>query len=272
MADTEPIQKQVITRIRATALLIVFGYLFFLFVDPFLYPGHTARFIAYRLIAIIYVILLFLLRNRISKEMVFPIVYLSALVIPLPTTLETFYTDGFASPYYVGLILIDVGGRLIYPVKAKRGLIISAIIFIPYMVLGFFNGNYIPAQAIQSIFHIAISVLVSAVGGELIHKLYVKQEQAEQELKRLNEALVDLSLRDPLTNAFNRRYMQQVLDQEIGLFQRKEVPFSIMICDLDRFKSVNDSDGHQVGDSVLTRVCEKIHQEIRREDMLFRQG
>ena len=268
----EPVHQHVAQRISITAILCISGYLLFSLVDPFLYPSHTLDFLGFRSIAIIYVLSLLLLRKHLLEKHILPIVYISALIVPLPTTLETFYTDGFGSPYYVGLLLIDIGGRLVYPVQAKRGVKISAVIFAPYLILSFVHGDIILAQAVQSIFHITVCILISTVGGELIYRLYINQDKSEKELKRLNNALADQSLRDPLTNAFNRRHLQQMLSNQIALFRRYETPFSLIISDLDNFKLVNDINGHQIGDSVLSEVCNSIHEKIREEDVLFRFG
>lgn len=77
---------------------------------------------------------------------------------------------------------------------------------------------------------------------------------------------------DNLTKAYNRRKFYQVIDQEISRFERYNIPFSIVIFDLDDFKKINDQYGHLAGDSVLKSVSNIINKNIRSNDWLFRWG
>lgn len=90
--------------------------------------------------------------------------------------------------------------------------------------------------------------------------------------KKMEEQLYRLSITDPLTNAYNRRYFMQVLEQEIERTGRTGLPFSIIMVDLDHFKSINDRFGHAVGDRVLKSLVDMIKQRIRKTDCLARWG
>jgi len=87
------------------------------------------------------------------------------------------------------------------------------------------------------------------------------------------EEIRALSLKDPLTGVFNRRHLDNRLPQEIKRAYRFRRPLSILMMDIDHFKSVNDNYGHHVGDLVLKAVTEALTQNIRVEvDWIARYG
>lgn len=86
------------------------------------------------------------------------------------------------------------------------------------------------------------------------------------------QSAVTSAYRDPLTNINNRAAMDKLLPREVGLAKRHDQRLALMIMDLDGFKSVNDSCGHDVGDQVLQSVARVIQSRLRDTDMLFRYG
>lgn len=86
----------------------------------------------------------------------------------------------------------------------------------------------------------------------------------EINLKKSLAEISELSIRDALTGAFNRGYMDHQLVQEVKRAQRYVHPLSILMCDLDHFKRVNDTYGHQAGDEVLKEFVKQINHSIRR--------
>jgi len=87
-----------------------------------------------------------------------------------------------------------------------------------------------------------------------------------------NEMLKYIGLTDSLTGVYNRRYMDRRLLEEIARARRQEYRLSCMYIDIDHFKRVNDSVGHQGGDEVLREVCARIKTELRMSDALGRFG
>jgi len=85
----------------------------------------------------------------------------------------------------------------------------------------------------------------------------------EDALRKSLYEIRELSIHDPLTGAFNRGYMDQQLNHEVQRAYRYRHPLSVMICDLDHFKQVNDNHGHHAGDSVLRRSIGNITSSIR---------
>jgi len=77
---------------------------------------------------------------------------------------------------------------------------------------------------------------------------------------------------DPLTNVYNRRKFSELLDQEIERVERYNRALSVVLLDIDYFKKINDTYGHDVGDYVLKRMTKLIKENIRRVDTLARYG
>lgn len=78
--------------------------------------------------------------------------------------------------------------------------------------------------------------------------------------------------RDPLTRAFNRRFLPSVLGREISMAQASGTPLSVMMLDVDHFKEINDRYGHASGDIVLGQIAELLMTSVRNSDFVFRYG
>ena len=92
---------------------------------------------------------------------------------------------------------------------------------------------------------------------------------------RLEQALAQLQSlvsRDDLTGLYNRRHITDLLEQEMSRADRGGLPFCIFMMDLDRFKHVNDTYGHAVGDEVLKTFADSVSQILRPTDFLVRYG
>ena len=92
------------------------------------------------------------------------------------------------------------------------------------------------------------------------------------ERKHLEEKLRRLSITDPLTGAFNRRYLLQVMEREISRVQRYARPLSLIMFDIDHFKRINDTFGHEQGDVVLKGVVALVRERLRHSDIFVRWG
>ncbi len=99
-----------------------------------------------------------------------------------------------------------------------------------------------------------------------------KLHLALDELKSVNRILEEMSIRDPLTDLYNRRYFALKLAEYSELSQRLSHPLSCIISDLDHFKRINDNHGHQAGDSILRDVAAILSKGVRRSDIVARYG
>jgi diguanylate cyclase (GGDEF)-like protein/PAS domain S-box-containing protein len=92
------------------------------------------------------------------------------------------------------------------------------------------------------------------------------------ENKNLEKKLYHLSIMDPLTSSYNRRYFEQRLEEEIERTKRNKMPFSLIMFDIDDFKTINDTYGHSIGDKVLINIVELVKNRIRKTDFIARWG
>lgn len=103
-------------------------------------------------------------------------------------------------------------------------------------------------------------------------KVHLKIKKLQDELKRSNELLLELSNTDHLTGLFNRRYLMEALDKEVQRNTRKGGNLSLIMLDIDLFKQVNDNFGHLQGDIVLQKVAVQLQKELRSYDCAARYG
>ncbi|HMK35053.1 MAG TPA: diguanylate cyclase [Desulfomonilaceae bacterium] len=106
--------------------------------------------------------------------------------------------------------------------------------------------------------------------GNLIGSVHVARDITKR--KRLEEQLQYHATRDSLTDLLNRRSFLELLRTECSNAQRYAVPLSLGICDLDDFKQINDSHGHQAGDHVLQLFGKILKEQLRGGDMAGRYG
>jgi diguanylate cyclase (GGDEF)-like protein/PAS domain S-box-containing protein len=96
--------------------------------------------------------------------------------------------------------------------------------------------------------------------------------RAEHEVQALQEKLREQAIRDPLTGLFNRRYLDEVIISEMARAERSGYPVSLVMCDIDHFKAINDTYGHLAGDEVLRAFSRLIKQYSRGGDIICRYG
>jgi len=105
-----------------------------------------------------------------------------------------------------------------------------------------------------------------------IKRLQEELEERERQLLEANEKLRHMSRTDGLTGLDNRRYLEQQLDMMYAHSERLGEPLSAVICDLDKFKYVNDTHGHHAGDAVLKQFAAILKVEAREIDRVGRYG
>lgn len=114
---------------------------------------------------------------------------------------------------------------------------------------------------------------ISAVqdsSGKTTH--YVGVFEDITEIKRTQHQLEEAANHDPLTGLPNRRLLNELLEHAIRRASREQSRVAVLFIDLDRFKIVNDSLGHVVGDTLLAMVAERIQQAVRNSDLIARLG
>ena len=126
---------------------------------------------------------------------------------------------------------------------------------------------------------VAKVLLARLRAGQRVVRLQREAERDSQSLRRFatelavaNRRLRQAALTDPLTGLPNRRYAMERLEQEWSASSRNQRTFSVMVIDIDRFKSVNDVYGHDTGDQVLRQVAMALRKAARSEDVVCRLG
>src|SRR5579864_8092890 len=146
------------------------------------------------------------------------------------------------------------------------GLLVPSVIWHVYFLK--FNGHYLP----QLLFGlIALVVLFNIY--VIKQRLELRHTREELVLQMVyNEAAERLSLVDPLTDTFNRRYMDQVIAKDLSRAERQGINLVFLMIDINDFKSVNTKFGHITGDRVLVEVAQVLKRTFRASDIIIRFG
>jgi diguanylate cyclase (GGDEF)-like protein len=129
-------------------------------------------------------------------------------------------------------------------------------------------------------------VLAGQVLGEIVvtrARLFASKEVALMEdlmcslvYPLRNASMYQLAMlsafQDPLTGINNRASLEKSLPREINLAQRHDMPLTLLVIDVDHFKNINDTHGHQVGDAVLREITGVFAETVRTTDLVFRYG
>ncbi len=125
-------------------------------------------------------------------------------------------------------------------------------------------------EALSSYFAIAIK---NAKISESLQKEVLKRKNIQTSLEKLNSKYLSLSRIDSLTNIPNRRRLQEFLEDVIHIHTRKQIPFAVLIIDIDHFKEYNDNYGHIKGDRTIKKVSKLLKNSIQRDsDFISRYG
>jgi len=129
------------------------------------------------------------------------------------------------------------------------------------------NGTFVNDQRIEQRTRLDDGDYVRLGSGTVLK--FSKVDEFEERSLR---TLFELTLRDPLTRLYNRRYFDDRLRGEFAFAQRHGSGLGLLMIDIDHFKQINDTCGHQVGDLVLKLVASSIQKLMRPEDVLARYG
>ena len=102
--------------------------------------------------------------------------------------------------------------------------------------------------------------------------VYLREAGPVLEAKRLMEHLRENSLRDPMTGLYNRRFLEDYVGALVNSSQRRKASFSVLMLDLDFFKQVNDTHGHEAGDKVIKTMADILARGVRSSDFAVRYG
>lgn len=113
--------------------------------------------------------------------------------------------------------------------------------------------------------------LLSEANDALLHH-QIEQDRRTNRLQHRNRELSKQAITDGLTNAFNRQYFDEQLDDQFQMAQESGTSLSVVFVDADHFKSVNDQHGHQVGDAVLVELSRRLFKAAGESGIVCRYG
>ena len=169
-----------------------------------------------------------------------------------------------------GFFLLNLSGVIIFTGWTKQqrfvGVVLEVILLIgAYWIVGG-QGPAFTLGTTQSYTLLAMNSVINVVG--ITNSVAYFRTIVDQN----NTRLIDLSITDPLTQAYNRGYFDVKITEEMTRIERHPSPLSIITFDLDLFKQVNDRFGHPVGDDVLKQLVNLTKLMVRNTDLLFRLG
>ena len=130
----------------------------------------------------------------------------------------------------------------------------------------FLPGTDAPRALAETVAGIVVIAWITIGATALVgRRLDIKRHRAEAELR-------NMARHDALTGLLNRRSMNISMPQRHAEARAEGHPITLMMCDLDHFKHLNDEYGHAVGDEVLRRTAQRVHAAVRESDLVFRYG
>jgi len=119
-----------------------------------------------------------------------------------------------------------------------------------------------------------VVILVGGLGQQLMafEDMTYELRRTNTRLETAQAELRELVITDPLTGTRNRRFFDAIINRELQQHNRSQTPLSIVFMDIDRFKAINDTLGHETGDQVLRDVAAFLLRNIREADYVFRWG
>lgn len=176
--------------------------------------------------------------------------------------LTDFPLDGLAasvSAGYAFLPFVMVAGLSVFPLTALEGALFASPVLLVEAVTALVNWDKIEPSAFFGTFWLLMLIAVVATLSGMSQLGFMI-------------ALVRQAIRDPLTGCFSRLSGEELLEIQFIISVRSSSPLSLAFIDLDDFKGVNDTYGHEAGDRVLTTAAERIRANLRTGDMLSRWG
>lgn len=155
-------------------------------------------------------------------------------------------------------------------------------------ICGAFAGSTVVPE--QKYIHICVPLLMGGKVGGVLQilftsgeapgiqeklfsiKKYLEEAAPVIESKRLTQILKESTLKDPLTGLYNRRFLEQFSEQLTSTTDRRESSLSLLMCDVDSFKKMNDAHGHEAGDLALHEAVRVFKASVRHTDFVIRMG
>ena len=168
-------------------------------------------------------------------------------------------------PYYAGLLLVLIFIHTLARLRFITASLTSLVLIIAYEIVATTVAPVPMDVLVSNNFYLLSTAMMGMLASHTIESM---DRRAFLDLQTIQE----LSVRDHLTGLYNRRHLQDRIQELIDLFLRYRVPSCLVLVDLDGFKQVNDRLGHPMGDTVLRQVARVFMASARATDLVFRFG
>lgn len=189
---------------------------------------------------------------------------------------------GFDSGFYMYCVaMIAVSCYITFTWECFKHGNKETLMFSVFSVLGFFacyiiskhmEPFYVIEEVAQTLMYVMNALLMFGVIFAFMMLLFWDINHRSDKLAMKNTQLDEMAKKDPLTKLYNRRYMDVELENRMGALISEGRIFGIIMGDIDDFKRVNDTYGHDAGDDVLVAVASEITQALRGDDCVCRWG
>ena len=143
-----------------------------------------------------------------------------------------------------------------------------------HVLIGAVSNAADPSAITPALLGMTVFFLVAGLGQQLMafEDMTYELQRTNRRLETAQDELRQMVVTDSLTGTRNRRFFDEVIGRELQRHRRYQTPLSIMFIDVDRFKAINDTMGHETGDRVLRDVAAFLLKNIREADYVFRWG
>lgn len=172
---------------------------------------------------------------------------------------------------FIGILAAMVNtGRLRYFLLLIFILIVSGLVSLEYLYPQSITYFVSPGQRYVSVL---FGFNLSALTIVLLFAVFADGYRLEQQrAKKYAQNMEEIAITDGLTGLYNHRFVRQRLEEEISKARRYKRKLSVIMLDIDHFKKLNDTQGHQYGDYVLKKIAEILQQSVRNTDTIGRYG
>lgn len=242
------------------------------------------------------------LQLPVIREIVYRLISFFLPLLTLPSIILTYSTNEFLLCSILSLLniivilssiwLIKTGKRLISPpmllgicvilylstvLQVQQHSILWSYAFVAAFYMLLEKDHVVAANVLWVVMNAVIVFNMFPLEQTIVYTLSLAgtsfgMEVQSSILYRNEESLKNMALRDPLTNAFNRRALMQELEEAGAVHRRYDTAMSIIMIDIDHFKKINDTYGHNEGDSVLVNFVTTLSGRLRETDKFFRLG
>ena len=169
------------------------------------------------------------------------------------------------------LICVTIVGTFYY-IPPKNSLLIFFLSFIVFRLAFVFFGtvstNALSSTLVNGLVANAVGLALSIVNWQHFRRATLQ----EKPIAKQQAQLTQMAYHDSLTGLPNRRFLDELIDREVALVRRGQVESSLIMCDIDHFKTVNDTHGHPAGDDLLRAFAQLLQENLRKSSTVVRLG